>query len=57
MGFMNQVVGTKGVVISLKSFNALTSTAEIRKILNKACGEWYNLRQAVVIDVLWNRDS
>lgn len=54
-GFMNRIVGTKGKVILLKNFNALT--ARIGQILDMACGKWYNPRQAVVIDILWNRDS
>ena len=53
--FLRKVAGTKGEVITVDSFTDLT--ARIGEILEKGCGKWYNLRQAVVIDVSWNRDS
>ena len=52
--FMQKVVGTRGIVILKKDFNTLANT--IGAILDKACGEWYNV-QAVLIEVLCNRDS
>lgn len=53
--FLRKVAGTKGKVITMKSFTELN--AKIGEVLDKGCGEWYNLRQTVVIDVSWNRDS
>ena len=53
--FLRKIAGTKGEVITVDSFTDLT--AQIGEVLEKGCGKWHNLRQAVVIDVSWNRDS
>ena len=50
---MNTVVGKKGTVVLLKSFDSLT--AKIGDILDKACGKWYNL-QSVVIEAVQPRE-
>jgi len=52
--FMYKVVGKKGKVILTKNFDSLLD--KIGDVIDKACGEWNNL-QAVLIEVLWNRDS
>ena len=50
---MNTVVGKKGTVVLLKSFDSLT--AKIGDILDKACGKWYYL-QSVVIEAVQPRE-
>ena len=52
--FMRKVIGTRGKVILKKNFDTLLK--EIEHVLDEACGEW-NTLQAVLIEVLWNRDS